>query len=61
MKKNKWTILIIMIKMVSSIIRDFKSLRLHRKQRKKKIINQLSNKKKKPKNDKKVIENKMYL
>ena len=50
-----------MIKMVSSIIRDFKSLRLHRKQRKKKIINQLSNKKKKPKNDKKVIENKMYL
>jgi len=50
-----------MIKMVSSIIRDFKSLRLHRKQRKKKIINQLSNKKKKPNNDKKVIENKMYL
>ena len=61
MTKSKWTILIIMIKKVSSIMKDLKNLRLHNKQWKKGRNNQLSNKKNKSNNDKKVIENKMYL
>ena len=42
-------------------MKDLKNLRLHNKQWKKGRNNQLSNKKNKPNNDKKVIENKMYL